>query len=96
MFAVAPLPPYNPLLPVTTDPAYDRAMVLHYRSPAVSGVYIADPGFPPTPPVNGVYPYRVQSGPVVYEFDGMANGYVALSQYDSRRVGAVPPMPAPH
>jgi hypothetical protein len=94
-FAAAP-PPYNPLLPITTDTAYDRAMVLHYRSPVVTGRFVGDPGFPPTPPVNGVYPYRAQSGAAVYQFDGMANGYVALSQYDARRVGPVAPPPAPH
>jgi hypothetical protein len=96
VLAVAP-PPYNPLLPITTDSAYDRGMVLHDRSPAVRGTFVGDPGYPPTPPINGVYPYRVQSGPAVYEYDSMANGYVALSQWDSRRVSAVAaPAPAPH
>jgi hypothetical protein len=94
--AAAPLPPYNPLLPLTTDPGYDRAMVLHARSVPVRGTIVADPGFPPTPAVVGVYPYRVQSGAGVYEYDVMANGYVTLSQWDARRIGTAPPMPAPH
>ncbi len=55
-------PYYNAAIPSPEDTAYDRAMVLHLRSPAVSGMYVAEPGYPPTPPVRGVQSYRIRSG----------------------------------
>ena len=87
--AVAPIEPldaYNPVLPSPYDTAYDRAMVLHFRSPAVTDTYIAEPGFPPTPPVAGAFPYRVRAWGAVYEYDGMIGQYVALAQSDARRI----------
>ena len=86
---------YDPPIPSPWDPAYDRAMVLHYRSPWVSGIFLAEPGYPPTPPVHGVRHYRVVTGGTVVQYDGMADGYVPLSQWDSRQVVAAMPPAAP-
>jgi len=85
---------YDAPIPSPWDPAYDRAMVLHYRSTPVSGVFLAEPGFPPTPPVHGVH-YRVAEGPRVLDYDGMADDWVPLSQWDARRVLAAMPPAAP-
>jgi hypothetical protein len=80
--AVVPPPPaygpvyYNPLLPDPYDSTYDRAMIWHYRSPAVSGEYFPDPGYPPPPPVWGGHPYRYQAGGTVFQYDGMADAYI--------------------
>jgi hypothetical protein len=97
MVAVAPPPlpeqPYNPLLPSTWDSDYDRAMVLHYRSPPVAGLYYQEPGFAATPDVAGIQPYRVPANGTVYQYDGMVGEYVQLSQWDAAR--ALPPGPPP-
>jgi hypothetical protein len=84
---------YNPLLPTPDDSAYDRAMTLHFRSAAVTGIQIAEPGYPPTPPVRGIYPYRYPAGPAVFQYDGITGQYIALSQYDARRVFPAVPVP---
>jgi hypothetical protein len=92
----APIPAdYDMPLPSPYDSAYDRAMTVHFRSPAVAGIYIADPGYPLTPPVVGLYPYRYQSGPTVFQYDGITGQYIALSQYDARRALPVAPAPVP-
>ena len=88
-----PPPPYNPWLPTADDSAYDRAMTLHFRSPMVTGIALAEPGYPPTPPVRGIYPYRYAAGPAAFQYDGITGEYIALSQYDARRI--VPPPPVP-
>lgn len=83
--AVAPaLPPayYNPGIPSPYDTAYDRAMVLHFRSPIVSGLYNPEPGYPPTPPVAGIQHYRVQPGTHVLQYDGLIGEYVQLAADD--------------
>src|SRR5262249_10182371 len=96
----APLPPpvavwYDAPIPSPWDPAYDRAMVLHYRSPAVSGIHPAEPGYPPPPWVAGVQS-RLVEGAKVGDYDGMADAWVPLAQWDARRVlAAVPPPPVP-
>jgi hypothetical protein len=84
---------YNPLLPRTWDTDYDRAMVLHYRSPPVSGLYKPDPGYAPTPDVAGVQPYRLPANGTVYQFDGLIGQYVQLARWDAVR--ALPPAPPP-
>jgi hypothetical protein len=84
---------YNPLLPSTYDTAYDRAMTLHFRSPAVTDTYLVEPGWPPTPPVRGVFPYRVRAWGGVYQYDGLVGQYIALAQSDARRVTAAVPIP---
>ncbi|HVC56891.1 MAG TPA: hypothetical protein VND95_13105 [Stellaceae bacterium] len=95
-------PPYNPLLPSPLDPAYDRAMTLHFRAVPVSGVLLVDRGYPPTPPVAGIAPYRMPAYGGVYQYDGLTGQYVRLAQSDAWRTGiAVPPPPmapaaAPH
>ena len=87
---------YNPMLPSPHDSAYDRAMVLHFRSPVVSGFYIPDPGFAPTPPVRGVIPYRMPAGATVMQYDGATGEYIALAQPDAQRVlASVAPPAAP-
>jgi len=68
---VAPPDPYNPYLPGTYDTAYDRAMTLHFRSPAVTDTYVSERGWPPTPPINGLFPYRVRAWGGVYQYDGL-------------------------
>lgn len=79
---------YNPGLPGTLDPAYDRAMVLHYRSPEVSDIDRAEPGYSPTPPVHGLWPYRVHAWAGVYDYDAMVGQYVRLAAPDAARVAA--------
>ena len=66
-----PPDPYNPYLPGTLDTAYDRAMTLHFRSPAVTDTYLSERGWPPTPPIRGLYPYRVRAWGAVYQYDGL-------------------------
>ena len=86
--AVAP-DTYNPRLPSPFDTAYDRAMTLHFRSLAVTGTYRAERGWPPTPPIHGLYPYRVRAWGTVYQYDGMIGQYVALALPDAARVAPV-------
>ena len=87
---------YNPGLPGTLDPAYDRAMVLHYRTPEVSDIDLAEPGYSPTPPVHGLWPYRVRSWGGVYDYDAMVGQYVRLAAPDAARVAAAAvPLPPP-
>ena len=87
--AAAPPPPYDPPIPSPWDSAYDRAMTLHFRSPAVTGSYLLEPGYPPTPPVLGIQHYRVPAGPVVFQYDGVTGQYIQLAQRDAQR--AFPP-----
>lgn len=86
---------YNPLLPVSWDPAFDRALALHLRSPAVSGLYNPDPGFAPTPPVAGVIPYRVPAYGGIYQYDELTGVYIRLAASDAARSGMALPPPAP-
>lgn len=79
---------YDMRVPSPWDSGYDRAMVLNYRTPAVNGERLAEGGYPPTPPVAGA-PYFWRSGPVVYQYDGMADGWVPLSQHDAQRFAAL-------
>lgn len=92
MLAPPPATYYNTLIPSPYDTAYDRAMVLHFRSPPVSGEFFVDPGYPPTPPVLGVQPYRFPAYGGVYQYDGLTGQYILLAQADAVR--ALPP-PAP-
>ena len=85
---------YDPLLPSTLDTAYDRAMVLHFRSPAVTDTYLAD-AVPPTPPVHGIFPYRVRAWDGVYNYDGLIGEYVRLAPTDAALVTAPDPALAP-
>jgi hypothetical protein len=88
-YAVVPAPPpllyYNTGIPSPYDTAYDRAMTLHFRTPFVTGHVDPEPGYPHTPPVFGVQPYRFVSGPAVYQYDGLIGEYVELAQYDAHR-----------
>jgi hypothetical protein len=84
MAPVAQLPPayYNPGLPSPYDTAYDRAMVLHFRGPIVSGHYNPEPGYAQTPPVAGIQRYRLQPGINVLQYDGLIGEYVQLAVND--------------
>ena len=86
-------PYYNPPIPSPEDSAYDRGMTLLFRSPAVSGFYIAEPGYPPTPPILGVQPYRFQAGGAVFQYDGITGECIMLSQYDALRALGVAGVP---
>jgi hypothetical protein len=86
---VAPPEQYNPYLPSTFDTAYDRAMTLHFRSAAVTDTYLSERGWPPTPPIQGVFPYRVRAWGAVYQYDGLIGQYVALARPDAAQVVAV-------
>ena len=86
---------YNPLLPSPLDTAYDRAMTLHFRSAPVSGEFLTDRGYPPTPPVAGVAPYRVPAYAGVYQYDGLTGQYIRLAAGDAQRSGVAPPPPPP-
>ncbi|HTV88046.1 MAG TPA: hypothetical protein VME41_03430 [Stellaceae bacterium] len=81
-------------IPDTLNPGYDRAMVLLYRSPAVSGMYTDDPGFPTTPVVTGA-PYQYDVCCAVFQYDGMAGAYVQLSQADAAEATMPPPNGVP-
>ena len=84
---------YEPGIPSPWNPGYDRGMVLHFRSPDVSGIYYAEPGLPPTPPVAPVQPYRLADGPTVLQYDGLTGEYIQLSEFDAQRLApAVMPL----
>jgi len=91
LVAMTPAPAvyYNPLLANPWDS--DRAMVLHYRSPPVAGIYYPDPGYTATPDVAGVQFYKLAANGAVYQFDGLVGQYVALAAADAAR--ALPPAP---
>ena len=95
LVAAVPPPPYNPLLPHPLDTAYDRGMVMHMRSTAVSGFHYAELGYPPTPPIAGYLPYRVPAYAGVYQYDGLTGEYVRLAQGDAARSGLLQPPPPP-
>lgn len=92
---------YNPGLPSPYDSAYDRAMMLHFRSPPVTG-YREDAGYPATPPYRAVHYYRVPAGAGIAQYDGLIGEYVLLAQDDpahhhAAAAGAMahPPPPPP-
>ena len=86
---VPPLAYYNPPLPSPYDTAYDRTMTLHLRSVAVTGIYRADLGWPPTPPLLGIQPYTVSEGGRALQYDATVGQYIPLAQADIRP--AAPP-----
>jgi hypothetical protein len=86
---------YDPPIPSPWDSAYDRAMVLHLRSPEVSGTYVGEPGLPHTPPVRGIQHYRVQAGGAVLQYDELTGQYIRLAQSDAQRAFPSAPAPAP-
>ncbi len=87
---------YNTGIPSPYDSAYDRAMVLHFRSPPVSGLYQPEMGWPPTPPVRGIQPYRVQAGGPLLQYDGMIGEYVRLAHDDPAQAVMVVAHPVHH
>jgi hypothetical protein len=86
---------YDPPIPSPWDPAYDRAMTLHFRSPPVTGAFLIDPGAAPTPPVVGIKPFHVAGNGLIYELDGETGQYIALAPYDAARAYPVAGLPAP-
>jgi hypothetical protein len=92
--ALAPAFPiyFNWVIPSTTHPGYDRAMVLLGRSPAVSGVYTDDPGVPTTPMVIGIEPFQYATGGgAVFQYDTITGQYIQLSREDAARTVPIPP-----
>jgi hypothetical protein len=93
--AVAPAPEipvyFAWTIPSTANPGYDRAMVLLLRSPAVSGIYTDDPGYPTTPVVAGGAPYQRQMCCSLFEYDSMTGEYIQLSEADAARMPPPPP-----
>ena len=99
LLPAGPPPLYDPPIPDPWDPAYDRAMTLHFRSPEVSGTYTGEPGLPHTPPIHGIQSYRVQVGGGVLQYDGLTGQYIKLARADAARAfppvaGAAPVPPA--
>ena len=92
LLPAGPPPVYDPPIPDPWDPAYDRAMTLHFRSPAVSGIYTGEPGLPHTPPIHGIQSYRLQAGGGVLQYDGLTGQYIKLARVDAAR--AFPPVAA--
>ena len=90
--AAPPLPAvyYEPGIPSPWDTAYDRGMVLHFRSPDVSGFYFSEAGYPDTPEIVSVQPYRVVNGRAVSQYDGLTGEYIPLAAYDAERLAPVP------
>lgn len=90
--AVATAPPpayYNPPLANPYDSAYDRVMTQHFRPPPVTVEYPVERGYPVIPRV--AQPYRFAAGGAVFEYDLMADGYVALAQRDAQRARGIAP-----
>ena len=53
----------------------------------MTGTYRAEGALPPTPPIRGLYPYRVRAWSTVYQHDGLIVGqYVALAGPELARV----------
>ncbi len=92
---VAPLPQvpvyFAWAIPSPLNPGYDRAMVLLLRSPAVSGIYTDDPGYPTIPVVAGGASYQRQMGCCIFEYDSTTGEYVQLSQADAAQMPPPPP-----
>jgi hypothetical protein len=87
-------------IPPTTSPGYDRALVLLLRSPAVSGIYTDDPGYPVTPVVAGNEPYQYDACCAVLQYDSATGRYIQLSQADAAHATRPPgnvaiPLPPP-
>jgi hypothetical protein len=93
--AVAPLL-YNAPIPWPWDTAYDRGMVLHFRSAAVSGTWTGVPGFPHTPPIVPVEWYREPTADAaVLQYDGLTGQYIRLAAADRLRAYPAPGAPPP-
>jgi hypothetical protein len=84
---------YNFLVPSPYDPAYDRVVVDHFRTPTVTGY---DEPWRPKPVWPGILPYRVTSPDGVDQYDGLIGHYVPLAHQDAVRVAAAAlPPPSP-
>ncbi|MBV9966618.1 MAG: hypothetical protein JO008_13085 [Alphaproteobacteria bacterium] len=84
---------YNVLIPSTYDPAYDRVVVDHFRTPPVTGF---DEPWRPKPVWPGILPYRATApeGGIV-QYDGLTGEYIRLAAVDAGRVAAPMPLPPP-
>ena len=83
---------YNVLIPSTYDPAYDRVVVDHFRTPTVTGF---DEPWRPKPVWPGILPYRATGPDGIVQYDGLIGHYVKLAQADAARVAAPLPLPPP-
>src|SRR5918911_3273907 len=82
---------YNFLFPSTYDPAYDRVVVDHFRTPTVTGY---DEPWRPKPVWPGILPYRAIAPEGIVQYDGLIGHYVPLAHEDALR-GAAAPLPPP-
>jgi hypothetical protein len=84
---------YNFLVPSPYDPAYDRVVVDHFRTPTVTGF---DEPWRPKPVWPGILPYRASVPDGVVQYDGLIGRYVPLAHADAVRVAAAAlPLPPP-
>lgn len=83
---------YNVLIPSTYDPAYDRVVVDHFRTPTVTGY---DEPWRPKPVWPGILPYRAIAPEGIVQYDGLIGHYVQLAHADAARVAAPMPLPPP-
>jgi hypothetical protein len=83
---------YNFLIPSTYDPAYDRVMVDHFRTPVVTGF---DQPWRPRPVWPGFLPYRMRVAEGVLQYDGLIGRYVPLARGDAALIAAAAPAPPP-
>ena len=83
---------YNFLVPSTYDPAYDRVVTDHFRTPVATGV---DEPWRSTPVWPGILPYRMRVAEGVLQYDGLIGRYVPLARADAARIAAAVPMPLP-
>ena len=90
--AVARLDYYNVLIPSPYDPAYDRVVVDHFRTPIVTGF---DEPWRPKPVWPGILPYRASVPEGIVQYDGLIGHYVPLARADAAIVAAALPLPPP-
>jgi len=83
---------YNFLFPSPYDPAYDRVVVDHFRTPTVTGY---DEPWRPKPVWPGILPYRASAPDGIEQYDGLTGRYVRLAAADAARVAAPLPLPPP-
>lgn len=84
---------YNVLIPSTYDPAYDRVVVDHFRTPTVTGF---NEPWRPKPVWPGILPYRASVPDGVLQYDGLTGEYIPLARADAVVVAAAAlPLPPP-
>ena len=87
--ALAPWPAYNPPIPSLCDSAYNRVMTQYMRARETDREYVVEPGYVSKPALPARPHLRLAAGGAVFEYDGMAGGYVQLAQRDAQHAPAV-------